>query len=107
MKAGTTRLIAAALMLNISSLSAQTTFFPPKEFVADADTAIAIARAVLIPIYGAEAIQREEPLTARRQGGTWIVEGTLCGGAPNCLGGVAELHLSAQDGRIIYVIHGQ
>ncbi|XUM24215.1 NTF2 fold immunity protein [Bradyrhizobium oligotrophicum S58] len=86
-------------MLNVSSLSAQQTFFPPREFVADANTAIAIARAVLIPIYGAEAIQRKEPLTARRHGDTWVVEGTLCGGAQNCVGGVAELHLSAQDGQ--------
>jgi hypothetical protein len=53
----------------------------PKEgFVPDKETAIAIARAVLIPIYGAKQIESEEPLLAHLESGVWTVEGTLSAG---------------------------
>jgi len=93
-------------------------------YVPDAQTAITIARAVLIPIYGAQTIQSEEPLTAKREGDVWTVTGTLqcpqykARARPRiareirhlyemCSGGTAELKLSAKDGRILHVIHGQ
>lgn len=87
---------------------AQTGYVPPRGFVPDAATATAIARAVLIPIYGADTIRREEPLTAIRQGDDWIVSGTLNCGTPKpqaCLGGTASVRLSARDGRIFLVFH--
>jgi hypothetical protein len=75
-------------------------------FVPNAETAISIARAILIPIYGAGAIKAEEPLTAHRHGDTWIIEGTLpCPKDASCVGGTAELQLSAKDGRILSVVH--
>ena len=81
---------------------------PNHAFVPNADTAIAIARAVLIPIYGAKAIEAEEPLKAQRHGDIWVVQGTLpCPKGQMCVGGTAELQLSAKDGRILHVIHYQ
>jgi hypothetical protein len=81
---------------------------PNHAFVPDAATAIAIARAVLVPIYGAKAMQAEEPLTAQRHGDIWVVEGTLpCPKVASCVGGTAELQLSAKDGRILHVTHYQ
>ena len=91
-----------------AGLSATTAFaqgyVPEKDFVPDAKTAAAIARAVLIPIYGETTIQHEEPLKASRHGENWYVNGTLqC--APKCLGGTASVVLSAKDGRILSVMH--
>ncbi len=81
---------------------------PQNGFVPDAATATAIARAVLVPIYGAAKIKGEEPLIAKRDGDVWTVDGTLhCGAlkSSDCLGGTAHVRLSANDGRILFVIH--
>lgn len=93
-------LIALAIASAIVAAHAQSGYVPPKGFVPDAMTAKSIARAVLKPIYGGRIVQGEEPLTARRQGEVWVVQGTLHCGAPdsrNCVGGVAEIHISAKD----------
>jgi len=77
-------------------------FVPSKGFVPDGKAAIEIARAVLLPVYGAHVIEDEEPLKATKRGDVWIVSGTLrC--APNCVGGVAEVRISVRDGRILYM----
>ncbi len=76
------------------------------EYVPDAATAIAIGRAVSVPIYGKKLIQSEEPFTAMRKGGTWIVLGTLnCDPKYTCVGGTVEVTLSAKNGRVLSVIH--
>ena len=90
----------------ILSVGAENAFHPARGFVPDQSTAIAIARAVLIPIYGANRIKSEEPFMAIRKGDVWIVNGTLrC--APNCLGGTASVSLSASDGRILNLLHSK
>ena len=86
---------------------------PTREIAPDAQSAIAIARAKLIPIYGAGTIEGEEPLVATRQGDLWVVHGTLrCGLSwferivgGLCLGGTAEVKLLAKDGRVLHVTH--
>ncbi|MGH7253228.1 MAG: NTF2 fold immunity protein, partial [Nitrospiraceae bacterium] len=50
---------------------------PRDGFVPDKETAIRIAEAVLIPIYGKENIERQRPFNATQIQGVWIVEGTL------------------------------
>jgi hypothetical protein len=98
----------ALLCISASSgiAMAQDGYVPPHGFVPDAATAITIARAVLIPIYGAKTIKSEEPLIARRKGDTWDVVGTLpCPAEGRCDGGTAELKLLAADGQILFVTH--
>ena len=81
--------------------------------VPNAAKAITFARAVLIPIYGARTIHDDEPLIATRKGDIWTVQGTLnCGmswwqkfRAARCLGGTAELELSAKTGQVLHVTH--
>jgi hypothetical protein len=80
---------------------------PHHAFVPDSQTAVVIGRAVLIPIYGRQTIQSEEPLTAKRQGDVWTVSGTLHCGGTSCVGGTAEVRLSAKDGRVLHVTHYQ
>jgi len=80
-------------------------YFPKTGFVPDAKTAIAIAEAILVPIYGQKQIASERPFHAvLDKRGVWTVEGTLPSGSD---GGVAEIKLSRQDSRILYVMHGK
>ena len=83
--------------------------YKPKEgYVPDAVTAIKIAEAVLVPIYGEKVINEENPLKAVLKDGVWIVEGTLhCPEGQRCLGGVALIEISKDDGKILRVSHGK
>ena len=79
-------------------------YTPPNGFVPDAKTAISIARAILIPIYGAKQIAAEEPLKATLKDDLWIVSGSLRRGRA---GGVAEAHIRKSDCQVVLVIHGR
>lgn len=76
---------------------------PRMGMVPNDDTAIRIAIAVLIPIYGADAIRNQQPFVATLKGDTWTVVGTL---PKKRVGGVAEIRIAKVDGRILYVMHG-
>jgi hypothetical protein len=95
-----------SLMLFLSTLAfAQIPSFKPDGgFVPDEATAVAMAIAVLKPIYGADHIERERPFTAKLEDGIWHVYGTL---PPNTAGGTAEAWIAKDDGRVLRVAHGQ
>lgn len=102
------------LALATMSAAADTGHNPNHEYVPNAATAIAIGRAVLVPIYGGKQVQSEEPFVAKRQGDIWIVSGTLnCEVlswwekllGDTCFGGTAEVKLSAKTGQIFHVTH--
>ena len=81
---------------------------PENGYVPDEKTAIKIAEAVLIPIYSEKIIKEEKPLKAELKDGVWIVEGSLnCPEEQRCLGGVAVIEISKDDGKILRVSHGQ
>lgn len=73
-------------------------------FVPDEATAIRIAEAVLIPIYGQASLNKEKPFKATLTNETWIVKGTLPKGFK---GGVAIVELSKKDASISRVSHGK
>jgi len=79
-------------------------FVPPHGFVPDSATAVRIAVAVWIPIYGASEIRSEQPYVARLKQDVWTVTGTLPQGV---IGGTAEARIAKRDGRILFVIHSQ
>ena len=83
--------------------------YKPKEgYVPDTSTAIKIAEAVLVPIYGEKVINEEKPLKAVLKDDVWIVEGTLhCPEGERCLGGVAIIEISKDDCTILRVSHGE
>ena len=95
------------------SLLSQTTDSPSHKprsgYVPDADTAIKIGEAVLIPVYGANQIDSEQPFTATLTGNSiWVVTGTLhCKGAGSCDGGVATVSITKDDGRVLSMTHGK
>jgi NTF2 fold immunity protein len=92
--------------------AAQAQSYVPKDgFVPDSATAVKIAEAVLIPVYGKEKIESERPFKATLENGVWTVNGTLyCpdgkgGVTKDCFGGTAEVKLSKADGRVLRMIH--
>ena len=80
-------------------------YVPPNGFVPDSGTAVRIAVAVWIPIYGASQIRSEQPYVATLKDGVWTVTGTLP--RQYNLGGVAMARISKRDGRILFVLHGR
>src|SRR5260370_16269833 len=79
-------------------------------FVPDAETAIKVGEAVLIPVYGEQRVLSERPFKATLNGDVWTVAGTLhCGPDPahdgQCKGGTAEVKISKRSGRILHMIH--
>jgi hypothetical protein len=98
-------LVAVPLVALGSALAQVET--PPqnhKPYVADAETAIRIAVAVWEPIYGKKLIESEKPYRAILNNGVWRVQGSL---PPGNVGGVAIADISASDGTILRVTHGQ
>jgi hypothetical protein len=86
-------------------------FTQERDYVPDEKTAVAIAEAVLIPIYGRKHIESERPFKAKLKDGIWYVNGTLhCGKSKQpvdeiCVGGAAAVQLAKRDGRIIEMVH--
>jgi hypothetical protein len=79
-------------------------YVPPNGFVPDSSTAVRIAVAVWIPIYGARQISSEQPFIAKLQDTIWTVTGSLPHGN---VGGTALAEIAKRDGRIVRVSHGQ
>ena len=81
--------LTASLVLTVGlTLAAETehNFKPKAGYVPDEKTAIAIAVAVWLPIYGEKQIESEKPFNAFLKDGVWHVAGTLPKNVP---GGVA------------------
>jgi hypothetical protein len=82
---------------------------PPNGYVPDEKTAVAVAEAVLSPVYGSKHIKHERPFKAALNNGVWRVSGTLnCGKLPAgtiCVGGTAVVEIQKSDGRIISMVH--
>ncbi|RSK42977.1 YbbC/YhhH family protein [Hymenobacter perfusus] len=74
-----------------------------RQYVPDKATAIKIAEAVWLPIYG-KKIYKEKPFNAVSKGTSWIVEGSLPEGME---GGVVFIEINKADGRIVRVTHGK
>jgi hypothetical protein len=79
-------------------------FVPSAGFVPNKGTAVRIAVAVWVPIYGEKQIQGERPYNATLKKGVWTVTGSLPKG---WVGGVALAEISKRDGRILRVSHGK
>lgn len=75
---------------------------PEQGYVSNEETAIKIAVAVWIPIYGEEEIESQKPYNAVLINEVWRVTGSLPEG---WLGGVAEAEIAKDDGRILRISH--
>jgi len=106
-------LATTLLFLCIVEIGISEGYHPPGGYVPDSKTAITIAEAVLIPVYGKKHIESERPFKATLEDDVWTVAGTLyCRDGkpatdkpPTCVGGVAVVQISKADARIISMIH--
>jgi hypothetical protein len=73
-------------------------------YVPNAETAIKVAEAIWLPIYG-ERIYQKRPFVAKLKDSTiWVVTGTL---RENLLGGVPYIEIQKSDCKILKVTHGK
>ncbi len=79
-------------------------YVPKDGFVPDAQTAIRIAEAVWIPIYGEATIARAKPFKAELRGSVWLVTGSL---PPHSVGGVVLAEVAKENGCILRISHGK
>ncbi len=104
----TTFVFAFALVPHLRSVPQRDTHIPNAGFVPDAQTAVRIAEAVIVPIYGDALLQREKPLAAElKETGVWVVRGSP---PPDALkagwrGGVVLVEISKASGCILRVTH--
>jgi len=84
-------------------------FTPKNGFVPDEATAIAVAEAVLAPVYGKLEIASERPFHAALVGDKWVVTGSVPCNSPGlpCPGGAAEVWISKKTARILRMTHYQ
>jgi hypothetical protein len=84
-------------------------YIPPAGYVPDSATAMRIPEAVWLPIFGEKQIAQERPFVATLKDGVWTVVGSLPTPPPGFAvkGGVAEIEISKQDGRVLRVSHGK
>lgn len=103
--------LALCCSLFLVTLTLGQGYVPKQGYVPNSTTAVKIAEAVLIPVYGATKIASERPFTATLKAGIWTVQGTLhCpdgkgGTTTRCVGGVAVVKLSKADARVLSMIH--
>ena len=79
-------------------------YMPENGYVPDEETAVKIAVAVWIPIYGKEQIESEKPYNAELKENIWHVSGSLPEG---WLGGVAIAEIDKKTGKILRISHGE
>ncbi len=102
--------LAVTLVLSHAQAQPEPSFKPKEGFVPNAETAVKIAEAVLVPVYGEKLVVSERPFNAVLQGDVWTVDGTLHCDDPvafHCRGGTAGVKISKTSGQILNMIHGR
>jgi NTF2 fold immunity protein len=89
--------------MNMSNDEVEHNYRPEAGYVPDAETAMRIAEAVWLPLYGA-AVLEKRPWRARLENDVWVVEGSLPRVMP---GGVPIAKISKRTGEILRVSHGK
>lgn len=104
--------VALAVVLQTASAGVQKTakgYVPPDGFIPTSQTAIAVAEAILIPVYGKDQIESERPFKAVLNGNIWVVTGSVpCHNPPpgaECPGGAAEIRISKRTGQVLFMTH--
>jgi hypothetical protein len=73
-------------------------------FVPNEETAIKIAEAIWLPIYGEEVYEKKPYRVSLSKNKVWIVKGTL---PKNSRGGVPYIEIRKSDCKILTVTHGR
>jgi hypothetical protein len=96
--------VGLLLVLLVSSVFPQDkrSALPAAGVIPDEATAIKVAEAVLVPIFGEDHLNRERPLHGRLDNGIWTVYGTL---PKRTIGGTMLVRMKRKDGQIIEILH--
>jgi hypothetical protein len=78
-------------------------FRPRNGYVPDQKTAMQVAEAILVSVYGEGQVKAQEPFRVSLDGNIWTVKGAL----PHGPEGNAEIKLSKKDGAVLYVSHSE
>lgn len=101
-------LFSVILLLQIASCKSidnNNDIYPPNGLVPDEETAIKIAEAIWVPLYG-ESVYNQRPYEVKLENDIWIVEGTYGESLEKMvLGGVAYTEIQRKDGKIRKVWH--
>ena len=104
-------LVSVLILLFTATIDCQTyspgSVRPKDGFVPNSETAVKIAEAVLIPVYGEKHILKERPFIATRKGDVWMVGGTIHCDPPDaqCYGGAAVVKISKSTGEVLEMVH--
>ena len=88
---------------NTNKIIAETGYIPEDGFVPNAETAIKIAEAIWLPIYGEQVLDKK-PYKTILVDDTWHVYGSL---PENAKGGVPLIEIRKSDCKILKVTHGK
>ena len=76
-------------------------------YVPNEETAIKIAEAIWLPIYGEEIYEQKPYIASLLKDSIWIVTGTFTGDIEVEAGGVAYIEIQKKDCKILKVTHGR
>jgi len=97
-------LSSASLAQNVPSENVPKIFECNGGVVADKQTAIRIAEAILSPVYGEKAIREQRPYQVTVKDGKWTVDGTA---SPGHVGGRFHIVILQSDGRVLEIGYGR
>ncbi len=97
--------IIIALCSNKMNKNEQQGYIPKDGFVPNAETAIKIAEAVWLPIYGDNIYDKKQFVAKLIDSTIWIVSGTLQ--EERSLGGIPYIKIQKKDGKILIVEHSK
>lgn len=97
-------LCISVLLVSVQSSYSTNALSKNRDFVPDEKTAIKVAEAIWLPIYG-DDIYTQRPFKAKLvNSNVWVVEGTM---EKNMAGGVAYIEIRKKDCKVLKVSHGK
>lgn len=100
----TKTVIFAFLIINGINCKTISNMKKSTDFVPNQETAIKIAEAIWLPIYGEKVLMSKPYIAILKDSTIWVVEGTLPQGMK---GGTPYIEINKKDCKIIKVTHGK
>jgi len=95
------------VLLNLSFPMETNAQYNPPDYVPDQKTALTIAEAVMVPIYG-ERVLKQRPFKVTLVDGRWIIKGTLhCPKDRYCNGGTVHLEINKKTAEVLKAKHSR
>ena len=104
------RFVTCAVLLALLSLAyasdrkPQQPALPHQGVIPDEITAVRVAEAVFLPVFGQEEVAKYQPYHAQLKDGVWTVYGTLKTGSR---GGTPMAEIQKGDGKVLQIWHSQ